>query len=76
MDIDYKNLFFVSIANGFMCATSNADICSRAIIQILTNDWKPKSKSEYKKNIQNVVLAGNALPGKFELELRKEGFNF
>ena len=28
-DIDFHRLMFVSLGNGFMCATENADLCQR-----------------------------------------------
>jgi len=74
MDVDHKNLFFVSVANGFMCATHSADYVSRCIIQILTGEWTPKSKTSLRENIENVVTKGLALPGKYEMELEHEGF--
>jgi hypothetical protein len=42
-DIDYPGLFFVSLSNGFMCATENANLVSQAIAQILLGNWKQPS---------------------------------
>jgi hypothetical protein len=42
-DIDYPGLFFVSLSNGFMCATENANLVSQAIAQILLGNWRQPS---------------------------------
>lgn len=42
-DIDYPGLAFVSISNGFMCATENANLVSQAVAQVLLGNWtQPK----------------------------------
>ncbi|KAJ3084956.1 hypothetical protein HK102_000451 [Quaeritorhiza haematococci] len=74
LDIDHPGLFFVSIANGFMCANHNADIVSRCIVQYLTGDWKVPSREKMEKNIREVVLKRIALPGLFEMDLEAVGF--
>jgi hypothetical protein len=38
-DIDYPGLAFVSLSNGFMCATENANLVSQAVGQILLGNW-------------------------------------
>jgi hypothetical protein len=38
-DIDYPGLSFVSLSNGFMCATENANLVSQAVAQILLGKW-------------------------------------
>lgn len=42
-DIDYPGLTFISISNGFMCATENANLVSQAVAQILQGKWKQPS---------------------------------
>ena len=42
-DIDYPGLAFVSISNGFMCATENANLVSQAVAKVLLGDWKQPS---------------------------------
>jgi len=39
-DIDYPGLAFVSLSNGFMCATENANLVSQAVAQALKGEWK------------------------------------
>ena len=38
-DIDYPGLAFVSLSNGFMCATENANLVSQAVAQVLLGKW-------------------------------------
>jgi hypothetical protein len=45
-DIDYPGLVFVSLSNGFMCATENANLVSQAAARALTGDWIPPSMAE------------------------------
>jgi hypothetical protein len=42
-DIDYPGLAFVSLSNGFMCATENANLVSQAVAQILLGKWTQPS---------------------------------
>jgi hypothetical protein len=46
LDIDYPGLTFVSLSNGFMCATENANLVSQAVAQILQNKWKQPSMED------------------------------
>jgi len=41
-DVDYPGLAFVSLSNGFMCATENANLVSQAIGQALKGEWQPR----------------------------------
>ena len=39
-DVDYPGLTFVSLSNGFMCATENANLVSQAVAQALKGEWQ------------------------------------
>ena len=43
-DIDYPGLTFVSLSNGFMCATENANLVSQAVAQVLLGKWTEPSR--------------------------------
>ena len=45
-DIDHKGLCFVSLSNGFMCATENANLVSQAIAQALLGKWREPSMTD------------------------------
>lgn len=42
-DIDSPGLAFVSLSNGFMCATENANLVSQAVAQVLLGEWNQPS---------------------------------
>ena len=43
-DIDYPGLAFVSLSNGFMCATENANLVSQAVGLVLLGKWTEPSR--------------------------------
>jgi len=42
-DVDHPGLVFVSLSNGFMCATENANLVSQAVAQALLGKWTEPS---------------------------------
>lgn len=56
-DIDYPGLAFVSLSNGFMCATENANLVSQAVAQALLGDWTPPSMGKMVSSRQTSLIA-------------------
>ncbi|KAJ3338365.1 hypothetical protein HDU93_009600 [Gonapodya sp. JEL0774] len=74
IDVDYPGLYWVSIANGFMCANHNADMVTQCITQILNGKWKQPTMATMEKQIKEVVLPTIFVPGRALAELRACGF--
>jgi hypothetical protein len=56
-DIDYPGLAFVSLSNGFMCATENANLVSQAVAQVLLGKWtQPNMKSMVCPGIETMII--------------------
>jgi len=73
-DIDYPGLVFVSLSNGFMCATENANLVSQAVAQALLGQWRQPSMQDMLENIENEVKTGIFVPGKAMTDLQRAGF--
>lgn len=55
-DIDYPGLAFVSLSNGFMCATENANLVSQAVGQVLLGKWTEPSRDYMVLNLLGTAL--------------------
>jgi hypothetical protein len=85
-DIDHPGLAFVSLSNGFMCATENANLVSQAVAQALLGKWtEPEmaymvlSRRRHRAdsqldNIEKEVKTGIFVPGKAMTDLERAGF--
>lgn len=74
LHIDYPGLYFVSIANGFQCASVNAHLVSECVAQIISGEYQMPSRKDMERQIADVVLPKIALTGGFMNELEKCGF--
>ncbi|KXS18043.1 hypothetical protein M427DRAFT_42777 [Gonapodya prolifera JEL478] len=75
VDMDFPGLYWISIANGFMCANHNADMTTQCVTQILKGTWKQPSVAAMEKQIKDVVLTSIFVPGRALAELRACGFD-
>jgi hypothetical protein len=85
-DIDHPGLAFVSLSNGFMCATENANLVSQAVSHALLGKWTEPEMTYMVSNprrnvadgqldnIEKEVKTGIFVPGKAMTDLERAGF--